>query len=406
MRILFLSQLVPYPVDAGPKVRIYYVLRYLASAGHDITLAAFCRPEDKPEYLEHLQQFCKEIHTIQMPRSRWRNIWQLIRSVVLNRPFLITRDEVPAMHHLLNSLMKKGSFDAVHADQLWMAQYALKLNTAASKADPPPINVLDQHNAVFMIPQRLAAENSNLFTRALLKLEGRKMAAYESDVCNQFDHVVWVTEEDRMALAQINGREIGLTIPICIDPSEALPIERRPKTKRVTFIGGLHWPPNSQGVIWFMNEVWPLILKDVPEAVFTVIGKNPSLALQKLASGIPSIEVAGYVPNPDPYLAETAAFVVPLHAGGGMRVKILNAWRSGLPIVSTTIGAEGINYENGGDLLIADDAASFAGHVIRLLCEPDYGEIIGQAGRHSVESFYNWHKVYRAWDTVYRNSPS
>ncbi|MFZ0547950.1 MAG: glycosyltransferase family 4 protein [Candidatus Promineifilaceae bacterium] len=396
MRILYLSQLVPYPPDAGPKVRIYHVLQYLASAGHDLTLVAFCRPEDKPEQLDHLRRFCREIYTVPMLRSRWRDIWQLGRSLLQNRPFLITRDEVPAMTHLLRELVSQNPYDAVHADQLWMAQYALSLTENSPSANHP-MRVLDQHNAVFLIPQRLAAASGNPISRALLNLEEKKMAAYEKRVCQQFDHVAWVTDDDRAALAQGNGRIKGTTIPICIDPDAHPPLQRKPGAKRVTFMGGLHWPPNSQGVVWFTQEVWPQILSRVPEAIFTVIGKSPPT----LPGMEQSVEVTGYVADPEPYLAETAAFVVPLHAGGGMRVKILDAWRLGLPVVSTTIGAEGIHYENGRDLLIADDPDAFADDVVRLLCESSLANKIGKAGRKAVETHYDWHTVYRAWDTIY-----
>jgi glycosyltransferase involved in cell wall biosynthesis len=298
------------------------------------------------------------------------------------------------MKRLLESLMGQNSYDAVHADQLWMAQYALSLQENGRR----PMSVLDQHNAVFLIPQRLAAGSSNVISQALFNLESKKMAAYETRVCRQFDHVVWVTDDDRRALAQGNGQIKGITIPICVDPDAQSPVNRRPATKRVTFMGGLHWPPNSQGVVWFAQEVWPLVRAQVPEATLTVIGKNPP----PLPGPEQGVEVAGYVADPEPYLAETAAFVVPLHAGGGMRVKILEAWRWGLPVVSTTIGAEGIHYENGRDLLIADSPTAFAEAVIRLLCEPKLADNIGRAGRQTVETHYDWHKVYRAWDAIYK----
>lgn len=408
MRILYLSQLVPYPADAGPKVRAYHVLQHLAAAGHEVTLVAFCRPEDKPEQLAHLQRYCREIHTVPIRRSRGRDAWQMVRSLVMNRPFLITRDEVPAMKKLLHSLVSHNSYDAVHADQLWMAQYALGLMESGPDSErlipesDRPMSVLDQHNAVFLIPQRLAAGSGNPISRTLLSLEEKKMAAYEAEVCRRFDHVVWVTEEDRLALARSNGhsngRVKGITIPICVDPDAQPPVRRQAGIKRVTFMGGLHWPPNSQGVAWFAQEVWPRVLARVPDAVFTVIGKNPPL----LPGPEQAVEVLGYVADPEPYLAETAAFVVPLHAGGGMRVKILEAWRWGLPVVSTTIGAEGIDYENGRDLLIADSSDAFAEAVIRLLCESQLAGSIGQAGRRTVETHYDWHTVYRAWNTIYR----
>lgn len=400
MRILFLSQLVPYPVDAGPKIRIFHVLQYLASAGHEITLAALSRPEDKPEHIDHLRTYCKAIHTVQMDRSRWKNVWQLTRSLLTNQSFLITRDDVPAMRRLLASLVAENQYDAVHADQLWMAQYAL-LAKEFFPGTEAPMMVLDQHNAVFLIPRRLAAENKSILERALLGLEGKKLAVYETEICRKFDQVVWVTDEDRQALARHDGRINGPTIPICVDTEAEPPLERQDGAKRVTFIGGLHWLPNSQGVTWFANEVWPLIQAQVPEAVLTIIGKSPPAALRTAAEQETSIEILGYVSDPKPYLAETAAFIVPLHAGGGMRVKILHAWKLGIPVVSTTIGAEGIFYGNGRDLIIADNAQSFAESVTCLLRDSTLALNIGQAGRKSVETYYDWRKVYPAWDAIY-----
>ena len=135
----------------------------------------------------------------------------------------------------------------------------------------------------------------------------------------------------------------------------------------MTFLGGLHWPPNAAGMQWFVSEVWERIAAAHPSARLTVIGKDPPAGLAAAAARLPGIEITGYVDDPTPYLAETAAFIVPLHAGGGMRVKILDAWRWGLPVVSTTIGAEGISIVDGEDILIADDAGAFADAVLSVL---------------------------------------
>jgi glycosyltransferase involved in cell wall biosynthesis len=407
VQILFLSQLVPYPADAGPKIRIYHVLQYLAEAGHQVTLAAFHRPDDRPEQIEHLRRFCREVHTVLMPRSKAADLGQLVRSLLSGRPFLIARDDIPAMHRLLETLLTNNTYDAVHADQLWMAQYALAARKAG-EAKQPPVRlrtVLDQHNAVYLVPQRMAATTSNPASRLLLRLEERKLAAYEVKVCQDFDQVVWVTDEDREALAQVGGQNKGKTIPICVDPEATLPVSRRPEARRVTFLGGMHWPPNSQGILWFAQAVWPRVLAVVPEAVLTIMGKNPPSALQGIVSGSQSIEVLGYVADPASYLAETATVIVPLHAGGGMRVKILDAWGWGVPLVSTSIGAEGICYEDGRNLVIADGAEEFAESVIRLLKEPEWAKRVGQNGRQTVETHYNWHTIYRAWDTIYERQP-
>jgi glycosyltransferase involved in cell wall biosynthesis len=154
-------------------------------------------------------------------------------------------------------------------------------------------------------------------------------------------------------------------------------------------------------MVWFAKEVWPLVSHATPEAVLTVIGKEPPKELISLGEESPGVEVYGYVDDPTPLLQETAAFIVPLHAGGGMRVKIVDAWSWGLPIVSTTIGAEGTAYRDGHNLLIADSAGDFAQAISRLVADQDCATELAAAGRRTVEAKYDWRYVYRAWDQIY-----
>jgi len=400
MKILFLSQLVPYPPDAGPKVRSYRVLQYLADAGHEITLVAFRRDEDRAENIAYLERYCSAVHTVLMRRSRIQDVLSLIYSQLSDIPFLIYRDNVAAMHQLLGKLLTQQTFDAVHVDQLWMSQYALVLKSQVKQQERLQ-TVLDQHNAVFLIPQRLASDTRNPIKRAVLSWESQRLARYEAEVCLQFDHVVWVTKEDQTAVHQQmtpNSAPAAneQVIPICVDPQEKPMIIREKRPCRVTFLGGLHWPPNAQGILWFAQHVFPQVRAAVPEAVLTVIGKHPPIELTGEA-----IEVTGYVSDLGPLLAEIGAFIVPLQAGGGMRVKILDAWSWGLPIVSTTIGAEGIAVEHEENILIADEAEAFAQATIRLLTEPSLAERLVQNGRQTVLEKYSWQKTYTAWDTIY-----
>jgi glycosyltransferase involved in cell wall biosynthesis len=402
MRILYLSQLIPYPVDAGPKVRIYHNLQYLAKAGHEIIFVAFRREGDHEEGPAELRPYCSQIHTVLMRRSKIRDALHLMRSLLSGRPFLITRDGVREMYETISSLMKGQAFDAIHADQLWMAQYALAARREVS-SNGQLMTVLDQHNAVHLIPERLASQTTNPLKRLFLGLEARKMAHYELQTCSAFDRVVWVTEEDRQAIATLpGGKELvenDPVIPICVDPQGKDVIRRTARPARVTFLGGMHWPPNAEGVSWFVQQVWPLVHQKVPEAILTVIGKAPPAFGN--SAPIQNIEVTGYVDDPEPYLAETAAFVVPLHAGGGMRVKIVDAWSWGMPIVSTRIGAEGVRTIDGRNLLIADRPNAFAYAVISLLREPELATCLAAAGRETAESLYDWRTIYGAWDEIY-----
>jgi glycosyltransferase involved in cell wall biosynthesis len=402
MNILFLTQVLPYPLDAGPKTRAYYVLRYLAQR-HNVTLVSFVRSTDTPAAVEHLRTYCAAVHTVPMTRSTAKNMAFLAESLVTNQPFIIVRDRSAGMRRVLEELVNGPQpFDAVHADQLWMAPYAEVVHTLAKRK---PRTVLDQHNAVFMIFERLAQGERNLLKQQVARLEAHKLAHFEAEVCARFDRVAWVTLEDYAAVAAQarHGRPVvnsGI-IPICVDTKEETVLVRRLPARRITFLGGLHYPPNAQGVLWFAEHVFPLVLAQAPEAVLTVIGKQPPIELASLGIPAANLEVTGYVDDPRPLLAETGAFIVPLLAGGGMRVKILDAWRWGLPMVSTRIGAEGIITTNGEDILLADEPGQFAVEVVRLLRDPVLNARIAATGRRSAEVHYDWRTIYSAWDAVY-----
>ena len=397
-RILYLTQVLPFPLNTGARVRQYYVLRHLCQK-HAVTLVSFVRPDDKPEHIEHLKSFCAAVHTVPMTRSHWRDGRAVVKGLVRRRPFIIARDEIDPMRALLARLAASGRFDFVHADQISMAQYGM--GELGSR------RVLDMHNAFYLVVQRMADGEPNPVKRLVLRREARAMARYEAEMCCEFDEVIFVTDEDRHALeTQISRYRIEVpdgrfqTIPICIDPIEKLPVAPIARPFRVTALGVMFWPPNAAGVMWFAREGWPQVQAQFPHACLTVVGKNPPPELVRL-SGTRNIEVAGYVPDLTQVLAETAVLIVPLHAGGGMRVKILDAWSRGLPIVSTSIGAEGIDLRDQENILIADTVETFAHSVQRLLGDLDLNQSLRQNGRRWVEQKYDWRTVYAAWDKLY-----
>jgi glycosyltransferase involved in cell wall biosynthesis len=402
-RILFLSQLLPYPLDAGPKTREYYVLRHLVRQ-HDVTLVCFIRPNDPPLAVDHVRQACSQMITVPMSRSRVQDGLALIRSLLSRRSWIITRDDHGAMRAALQRLMQAKAFDFIHADQLWMAQYALFARQSAGTR-PSPRMVLDQHNAVFMIPQRMADNTRNPLLRRFLHIEAQRLARYEVQTCQQFDQVVWVTREDYQAVAaQLDFRSLpnfgnlgNTVIPICVDPAAVRPNRSIPATLQVLFVGGFHWPPNVQGVRWFIQEVLPRLRARIPGVRFCAVGKLPP----KNFLTAEGVTAPGYVDDLEPYYAQSRAFIVPLLAGGGIRVKILDAWMRGLPVVSTRIGAEGINYTDGQDIAIADNPDDFADHLFSLLSKDEDYLRLGQSGRETVMHHYNWEKIYPSWDKIY-----
>jgi glycosyltransferase involved in cell wall biosynthesis len=334
-----------------------------------------------------------------MLRSRWRDARSIISGLLRSQPIVIVRDAIEPMQTLIDRLLALERFDAIHADQVSMAQYGLQGNNLR--------RVLDLHNALYLVMKRLADNEPNPIKRLAARREARALAYYEADLCRKYDQVVFVTDEDRRAIEH-RLTDYGIqvpadrfcTIPICVDTNEKRPVAPVANPQRVTALGVMFWPPNSEGALWFARQVWPRVHAQFPQARFTVVGKNPPPELNQL-NGVDNIEVAGYVPDLDAILAETAVFIVPLRAGGGMRVKIVDGWSWGLPIVSTRIGAEGITLRNRENILIADSAETFGQAVMQVLSDPALAKTLRQNGRHWVEEKYDWSRVYTAWDQVY-----
>ena len=410
MNVLFLTQVLPYPLVGGAKIRAYYMLRTLAQT-HNVTLVSFVREDDRPEYVAHLRQFCRQVHVAPMERSRLRDGLALAESVVTGRPAVIVRDRLRVMRRLLARLVREEHFDVVHADQTTMAQYALYARSVSANGRPPRL-VLDQHNALHLLVKRQARYERGP-ARWLWRWEAARLRRYEADLCRRFDRILTVTAEDRQALLGLLPRSEATAvdkrlrvIPICVDPGEQPALQPVAQSGHILHLGTMFWPPNVEGVLWFGQEVLPRVLREAPDACFTIAGKNPPPAVQALAdAGSPvagHVEVTGFVADPQPLLDRSRVFIVPVRAGGGMRVKILDAWQWGLPVVSTTVGAEGIDVRPEENVLLADTPAAFAEAVVRVLRRDEVAERLRRNGRRWVARHYDWRQEYGRVEELYQ----
>ena len=407
MKILFLTQIVPFPPDAGPKVKTYHVLRALVGQGHSVTLVSFVRPEEVP-HISGLEKICEAVHVVPIRRSRIADVGYMIRSYLTTRPFLIERDDLRPMQELVNNLVKEGDFNFIHADQLTMVQFAIR--GASAFPDKKPKVIFDAHNAVWSIVGRMQ-ENARWFLKPVLGIEARRVKRYEGELLKTVDHVLAVTYVDRVGLEEaLNFSKIHqgdrvapiTVVPIAVDTQKLQPIRRKAGSKNIVTLGTLHYPPNADGIRWFFNEVFPLIRRRVPDATLTIIGKNPPQDFLDLAAREPeTVKVTGYVPELVPFLEESALMVVPVRAGGGMRVRILEAFAYAMPVVTTTIGLEGINAELEKDVIVADAANDFANRVSELLENVSLQEKLSVNGRQLAEKKYDWQVVLDAMRLIY-----
>ena len=427
MRILLLTQIVPFPPDAGPKVKTWHVLRYLADNGHHVTLVTFIRPEEQ-QYIAELQKVCNEVYTIPIHRSRIRDIFYLIRSQLRGRPFLIERDDSNEMRSLVLKLVVEKGFDAIHADQLTMTQFALspsgQNNSATKDGNKPIINdtygnqkiadtllVFDAHNAVWRIVEEMIS-NVPMPLKPFVSLEAKRIKQYEGQVICHFDRTLAVSDIDRSDLLEAvkfssEGRADHPSIeviPIAVDTQELHPQEKQNGSQNILTLGTLHYPPNADGIRWFLQDVYPLVRAEIDEATLTIIGKNPPADFFDYERRNPSkVQVTGYVPELDPYFQQAAIAVIPVRAGSGMRVRILEAFARGMPVVTTSIGIEGIDAYPGKEVLIADTAQDFAEAVIRLLKDDSLRARLSANGRKLACEQYDWQVALRKMDLIYKN---
>jgi glycosyltransferase involved in cell wall biosynthesis len=392
MNVLMLTQVLPYPPDSGPKIKTYNVIKYLAKR-HRLTLVSFVRG-DQSEAVHRLEQYCQVVHTIPMKRSAVRDGIAVARSLLTGRPWMMVRDERKAMHTLINWLTTEQRFDLIHADQLNMAQYARHVDSA--------FKVLDAHNALWLLYKRLWETMPRGPRQMFLGRDWRLLKTYEGQMVRQFDAVLAVSEEDKIALLEASGqqREIAV-VPIAIDTDEVTILKRQPQPNHIMHIGTMYWPPNIDAVTWFINEIYPLIRQRRPDVQFDVIGSRPPSELMALNNDGQGINVLGYVDDPTPYQQRAAVMVVPLRAGGGMRVKILNALAEGIPIVSTVLGCEGIDLTPGRDILVGNTPEVFASQVLRVLDDLGLGQELADRGRRLVEEKYDYRTACCPLDDVY-----
>jgi glycosyltransferase involved in cell wall biosynthesis len=378
MRVLFLTQVLPHPPDSGPKIRTWNLLASLGRHA-EVTLVSFVR--GGPPDIRAFKGMCRAVHTVEMRRGFARDVWHLARSVVTGRAFTIVRDERAAMRALVQRLAARERFDVVHADQVYMAQYAMDVDGAR--------RVLDAHNALWLLYRRLAALATAGPWRLLLTRESRLMRAYEAQICRDFDAVISVSAADKEALeAAMGGPSRIAVVPIAVD-TDALGPVRRPDADRILHIGTMYWPPNVDAVRWFAETIYPRIRARRPAVRLDVVGARPPRAIRRLARPGTGITVTGYVADPTPWLERAAVAVVPLRVGSGMRVKILEAFAHGIPVVTTSIGCEGIALEPGRHALVADTPDEFAAATLRVLEDAELADALAREARALVEARYS-----------------
>lgn len=386
MRILWIKTELLHPVDKGGRIRTYQMLRSLARQ-HHVTYLALDDGQAAPDALQRAHEYCSDVVTVPFkPTTKMSPAFfvDLLRNLLSTLPYAIARYRSSAMRERIEQLSR--NMDLVICDFL-----APSVNVP----DKLPIpTVLFQHNVEAMIWERHAAVPQNPIRRAYMHRQWQRMRNFEANECLRFNHVVAVSEVDaRIMQSQYKVSSVS-DVPTGVDLEYFTARQARPtNNSELVFVGSMDWMPNDDGIRWFAAEVFQKIRDEVPDAKLTVVGRSPSAAMRELAIRISGIEVTGTVPDVRPYLERAAISIVPLRVGGGTRLKIYEAMAMGTPMVSTTIGAEGLPIQDGEHLSIADAPDKLANAIIHLLRHPAEAERLAANALRHVQQHCSWDAV-------------
>jgi polysaccharide biosynthesis protein PslH len=408
MKILMITHFVPYPPTSGALQRNYNLLREVARH-HEVNLvtlnqkALLPSKEKLADAIKNITPFCKTIKVFPIPSDCHPACWYilLLANIFSTTPYSVWRFYSNKMAKEIQKIIKTSQIDVIHVDTIDLAGYALNITTHP--------RVLNHHNIESELLFRRAQHAKNPFSRWYLTSQARKVERYEKQYVPKFDANVAVSTRDLIGIRSLCNPDSAMLVANGTDTDYFSPSGTSQELSCI-FAGGLNWLPNADAMLFFCTSIFPLIKANVPEVTMTIIGTNPAPELIRIAEKTEGIEVLGFVPDIRSYMANAAVHVVPLRIGGGTRLKILDALAMGKAIVSTTIGAEGIELTDGHDIMIADTAELFAQKVVQLLKDAALRKTLGVNGRKTAETKYSWKvigpKLIDAYSHVCRNTGS
>ena len=386
MRILWIKTELLHPVDKGGRIRTYQMLRALRRE-HHVTYLCLDDGTAAPNAITLAIEYAHDVVTAPFKPASKMSVGffvELLVNVFSPLPYAVARYRSVSLRREIVRLAPLS--DVVICDFL-----APAINVPNELTTP---TLLFQHNVEAQIWERHASVPQNALRRAYMKQQWRRMRNFEASECRRFGHVVAVSEQDAQTMRSDYGAKSVSHVGTGVDTEYFSPQGVRPfDNHEIVFVGSMDWMPNDDAMRWLLADILPRIRVIEPQAKLTIVGRNPSAALRQLASQVKNVEVTGTVDDVRPYLARAAVCVVPLRVGGGTRLKIYEAMAMGAPMVSTTIGAEGLPVRDSEHLLIADSPEAQAAAIGRLLRDRSVGAMLAENALRYVRAYCGWRVI-------------
>ncbi len=407
MRILWLKTELLHPVDKGGKIRTYHMLKALRREHHVtyLTLDDGSAAADAPALAsEYAHELVRVQHRVRAKFSAGFYA-ELASNLASPLPYFMKKYESTGMRREIEARARANEFDVLVCDFLQPS-----VNVPDSL---PYATVLFQHNVEAMIWKRHYEVQRNPLKKAYLYGQWRKSFAYERAACQRFDMVVAVSREDAETMRRDYEIEAVKDVPTGVDTDyfrpgacngHAAAAGRAPHN--LVFTGSMDWLPNEDAIQYFTREIMPIVKESVPDVTLTVVGRKPYASLLELSKRDSSIIVTGRVDDVRPFMEKAAAYIVPIRVGGGTRLKIYEAMAMERPIVSTTIGAEGLPVRDGSHLLLADTPQAFAAATVRVLTDERLARTLSTSAAQLVREEFGWERVAASFAEICRAAVS
>jgi glycosyltransferase involved in cell wall biosynthesis len=391
MKILWVCPFFLHPTDRGAQIRTLGMLKEL-NKRHEIHYAALNDPRNL-EGPQRSQEYSSRHFFAEHSAPGRRSIGilpQLAASFVHPQPMAVFRYSSKKLRQLIDAWIAAEHYDAIVCDFLFSADNLTDLGQC----------VLFQHDVLTTIWQRHVEQNRGSWKNIFFKMQLAKMKAYEGKICRAVRHVVAVSEIDAAKFKRMYGIESVSSISTGVDVDYFAPRRGDFPVSDMVFCGSMDSLPNVDAVEYFLAEVFPLIRNRLPGATFMIAGRSPDARVLKAAQGLPGVSISGTVEDVRPYLWGSKISIVPIRIGSGTRLKIYECMAAGISVVSTTVGAEGLSYEDGADIVIEDDPAGFADACVRLLTQDAARRAIANRALARMQAMNSWEAASREFEAI------